>query len=775
MHNQSVRKWSLLGLTFVVVLVVFVLALVTYSAVELARFERTEARRATFIYAAGQPLVPGLNVRAVDLAGSLSRLKYTETRGMPTVPGQFRRAAGGWDLVLRGGDSGGPRTPQRVHLELRGDRIARVLSNGDDIGAAVLEPEVLTSAGDRPGEEYRPVRLAEAPLTLVNAIIAAEDHRFFEHGGLDARGLLRAAWANLRAGRVTQGGSTLTQQLVKNRLLTPKRTYLRKLDEAWLATLIEWRYPKEKILEAYLNEIYLGQRGSLAIRGVGAAARAYFRKEIHQLTLAEGALLAGLARAPNSYSPILHPQRARDRRDVVLRRMRELNRITEADYETARRQPLGVHSEVAPGQTAPYFGDYVREELEARFGDELLAAGGGARVYTTLDLPLQRFAEAAVVRGLDRLETKFPRLRRKQPTERLQAVLIALDPDTGQVRAMVGGRDYHVSQFNRAVLARRQPGSAFKPFVYLAALSRRGGDPVLTAASFVDDAPLTLTVEGVPWSPRNYEDRYEGRVSIRRALEHSLNAATVRVAQTVGLPAVVETARMLGIQTELTPVPALALGASEVVPMELARAYLPFANGGRRPRSASALRTVYDGDGSVLRLTGQETTQVITPAEAYLMTSLLEGVVNSGTGAGARAAGLTGAVAGKTGTTNDARDAWFVGYSPRLLALVWVGFDAAEAHGLSAAEAALPIWTDFMRQALEVYPTQAFTVADGITVANIDVTNGKLANRFCPAVDREIFLTGTEPPTCDEHGGATDQLREQITDWWKRFRDWFGR
>jgi penicillin-binding protein 1B len=771
-----VRKWSLVGLTLVVVTLIPLVALVTYSIVELSRFERTEARRATFVYAAGQPLVPGLNVRVVDLAGSLARLKYTETRGAPTMPGQFRRTPAAWDLILRGGDGAAPRTPQRVRLELKGDRVARVLRDGEDIGATVLEPEVLTSAGDRPGEEYRPVRLAEAPLTLVNAIVAAEDHRFFEHGGLDARGLVRAAWANLRAGRVTQGGSTLTQQLVKNRLLTPKRTYLRKLDEAWLATLIEWRYPKEKILEAYLNEIYLGQRGSLAIRGVGAAARAYFQKEVHQLTLGEGALLAGLARAPNSYSPILHPQRARERRDVVLRRMRELGRISEADYESARRQPLGVRHEVAPGQTAPYFGDYVREELEARFGDELLAAGGGARVYTTLDLPLQRFAEAAVVRGLDRLETRFPRLGRKQPTDRLQAVLIALDADTGQVRAMVGGRDYHVSQFNRAVLARRQPGSAFKPFVYLAALGRRGGgEPALTAASFVEDSPLTLTVEGVPWSPRNYEDRYEGRVTVRRALEHSLNAATVRVAQVVGLPAVLETARALGIQSDLTQVPALALGASEVVPVELARAYLPFANGGRRPRSASGLRAVYDADGSSLKLAGQEPTQVISPAEAYLMTSLLEGVVNNGTGAGARAAGLTGAVAGKTGTTNEARDAWFVGYSPRLLALVWVGFDAGDAHGLSAAEAALPIWTDFMRQALEVYPSPSFTVAEGISIASVDSTNGKLANRFCPVTNREVFLSGTEPPPCDEHGGAADQLREQVNDWWKRFRDWLGR
>lgn len=756
--------WLALGLGLLAGLAIALASLATYTAVELHRFERAEARRAVLIYAAGQELAPAISVRGVDLAGTLARLKYTETRHAPAAPGQFRRTATTWDIWARWiGD--GTRGP-RIRLDIDNDRIVRVSRGDQVVPSLALEPEILTSAADRRGEDYRPVRLADVPMTLLNAVLAAEDHRFFEHGGLDARGLLRAAWANFRAGRVAQGGSTITQQLVKNRLLGARRTYWRKLREAWLAAVIEWRYPKAQILEAYLNEMYLGQRGPLAIRGVGAAARAYFGKEIHQLTLGEAALLAGMVRAPNSYSPALNLERARQRRDVVLARLHDLDRISPADYEAARREPIRARAAPAPGQLAPYFADQVRQEIEQRFGDDLVN-GRDTRVFTTLDPALQRFAEGAITRGLERLERNRPRLRRGDPHERLQAALIALDPATGQIRALVGGRDYRTSQFDRALHARRQPGSAFKPFVYLAALRPRSGAPTFTAASMVDDTPLTLEVNGQPWTPRNYEERYEGRVTVRHALEHSLNAATVRIAETVGLPAVVEAARTVGIVSPLQPVPAMALGAFEVTPVELARAYLPFANQGRLPTGISTLQAVDEGDGTLVPL-DVETTAVLSPAESYLMTSLLQGVIASGTAA---AAGVTGPVAGKTGTTNDGRDAWFVGYTPSLLAVVWVGFDTGEAHGLSGAEAALPIWAEFMRQALAAYPASGFPVPSGVTTAKIDPTNGKLANRYCPAVASEVFLAGTEPPPCDDHGGATDQ----ILDWWRRFRDWLGR
>src|SRR5438874_6573518 len=350
------------------------LAVVVYSWVALARFERVEERRATFVYAAAQPLVTGINVRRVDLAGTLARLKYHDSRGAPPVPGQFRRLPGGWEIHLRSG-AGAP-----VLVEVRDDRITRVSRGGYDIGASALEPEVLTSADDRPGEDHRPVRLADVPLVLINAVLAAEDHRFFEHGGVDAYGLVRAAWANVRAGRVLQGGSTITQQLVKNRLVGSRRTFFRKASEAWLATLVEWRYAKAQILEAYFNEIYLGQRGGRAIRGVGAAARAYFHKEIHQVTPAEAALLAGMIRGPNSYSPAVNPERARARRDVVLARMRELGSLSPTDWEATKAEPVRVPTTTASGQPAPYFTDYVRAELEQRFGER----GDAASVYSTL-------------------------------------------------------------------------------------------------------------------------------------------------------------------------------------------------------------------------------------------------------------------------------------------------------------------------------------------------------------------------------------------------------
>jgi penicillin-binding protein 1B len=765
-------RWSplvLVALGLSAAMVLGLAALATYTAVEVARFDRALARRGTLVHAAAQRLAPGFNVRTLDLAGTLARLGYDEAAMEPVRPGQFHRAAGTWAIYVRGSlDASGERRAARLRLELKGERITHLQVNGDDVETAALEPEVLTSVPDRPGEQYRLVRLADAPLGLLHAVLAVEDHRFFEHRGLDLRGLLRAAWANLRAGQVTQGGSTITQQLVKNRLLGSQRTVGRKLREAWLATIVDARYTKEQIFEAYLNEVYLGQGGGLAIRGMGAAARAYFGKEVHQLSLGEAALLAGMVRAPNSYSPLLNPERARQRRDVVLARMREVGRLSPADYEAARREPVRARAAAAPGQPAPYFTDIVRQELESRLGDEI---AGGERVLTTLDLALQRFAEQAVARGLERLEAGRPALTRRDPTQRLQAVLIVLEPSTGHILALVGGRDYQTSQFNRALLARRQPGSAFKPFVYAAALGRIGGSPAFTAATFVEDSPIVLKVGGEPWSPRNYEDRYEGRVTVRRALEQSLNAATVRIALEVGLDRVIATARALGLTSALRPVPAMTLGAFEVTPLELARAYLPLANGGSRIDSATAVRAVREADGAPVALEDYGTAPALSPAEAYVLTALLEGAMVNGTGASARALGVTGSVGGKTGTTNDGRDAWFVGYSRNFLSLVWVGFDSGEPHGLSGAQAALPIWAEFMRQALEAYPAPRFAAPAGVSLVNIDVTNGKVANRFCPVVARETFLSGTEPPPCDEHGA----LPHPIRGWWRRLHDWLSR
>ena len=757
---RGMRRRGLVASVLLVLLVLLVGGLALYAARALSRFERVEARRSTLLYAAPAILRPGVNVTTLDLGGILSRLGYRGTRGADG-PGQFSRTDAAWDIYV--GGAGGA----RVSLSVADNRITGLRRGGTEVGSVALPPELLASAGADMGENIRPVRLADVPIELRTAVLATEDVRFYEHGGVDPRGILRALWTNVRKGRVAEGGSTITQQLVKSRLLTPERTLSRKMHEALLSTALEWRYSKDQIFEAYLNEVYLGQSGGSAVRGVGAASRAYFGKEVHQLTLPEAALLAGMIRAPNSYSPASYPERSRERRDVVLARMRALGKISEAHYQKARKEPVRARATPANGLVAPYFVDHVRAELErvtdVDFGDQ-----HGVRVYTTLDPVLQRIAEAAVVKGLDRLETSRPRLRRKSPEERLQAAMIVLDPATGQIRALVGGRDYRSSQFNRAVLARRQPGSAFKPFVYLAALTPRRDAQLFTAASLLEDSPITIVVDGKSWTPKNYDDRYQGPVTLRRALEGSLNTATVRLAQAVGLPTVIETARKLGVEVNLRPVPALALGVFEITPLQLARAYLPLANGGLAP-AGGAVDAVTDEAGTALWSASREAPPVIGAPEAYLVTSLLEGAINAGTGAAARALGVPGAVAGKTGTTNEGRDAWFVGYSPNLLALVWVGFDDGTPAGLSGSEGALPIWSDFMRQALDVYPGGAFAEPTGITHAKIDLTNGKTATAYCPLVATEVFLAGTEPPACDEHGGVT----EQIGRWWDKVWDWF--
>jgi penicillin-binding protein 1B len=761
---STVKRWVVVASVLLALFILVGGGLAIYSARALSRFERVEARRSTLLYAAPPVLRPGVSVGALDLAGILSRLGYRETR-TPGGPGQFSRSDDAWEITMAPSAAGGG--AGRLTLSVSGGRITALRQGNAEVQSVALPPELLASAGADMGENIRPIRLADVAPTLRTAVLATEDDRFYEHGGLDPRGILRALWSNVRKGRVAQGGSTITQQLVKSRLLTPERTLGRKITEAWLSTALEWRYSKDQILEAYLNEVYLGQSGGTAVRGVGAASRAYFGKEVHQLTLAESALLAGMIRGPNSYSPVSNPDRARERRDVVLTRLRDLGKISEADYRKAKREPVRARSTAANGLVAPYFVDYVRAELE-RAADVDLADQHGVRVYTTLDPVLQRLAESAVVKGLDRLETSRPRLRRQDPEARLQVAMVVLDPATGQVRALVGGRDYRSSQFNRAILAHRQPGSAFKPFVFLAALTPRKDAPFFTAASRIEDAPITVMVDGKPWSPKNYDGRYEGPVTVRHALEGSLNSATVRLAQTVGLPTVIATARALGVEGDLKPVPAVTLGAFEITPLQLARAYLPLANGGQAP-TGGVMDVVTDETGRALWTASRETRPVVGAPEAFLLTSLLEGVINAGTGASARALGVPGAVAGKTGTTNDGRDSWFVGYSPNLLTLVWVGFDDGAPAGLTGAEGALPIWAEFMRGALDVYPAGEFPEPPGITRVKIDVTTGKQATPYCPIVATEVFLAGTEPPPCEEHGGVTEQMGR----WWDKVWNWF--
>ena len=723
----------------------------TAYSVDLERLED-----AAQIFAAGQVLAPGVSIEAADLGGTLRRLGYRETRAAPAAPGQFRREAGAWDLHLRPRhDPQASRPALELRLAVDGGRI-RELTTGDGalVGEIELEPEALTGLGEGANQLRHPVPLATFPQHLVQAVLAAEDHRFHEHLGVDLRAVGRALWVNVRRGELVQGGSTLTQQLVKNLVLTPKRTWGRKVQEAALALIIERRYGKDEILAAYLNGIYLGQHGGFAVYGVGAAARSFFGKEVDRLTLGEAATLAGIIRAPNTYSPLQHPERARERRNIILRRMKDLGLLDERRLAQATKEPLVVQRGTAIRALGPYFADWVRAQVEqVQPADETSSAG--LRIYTTLHPVLQRAAEAALARGLDRLEGQYRTLRRTDPAARLQGAIVALDPRTGEIRAMVGGRDYGQSQFNRVVRARRQPGSAFKPFVYLAALGHgpRGEPPNFTPASLLEDRPLTIGTGRNAWTPRNYENRYEGTVTVRRALEQSLNAATVWMAETVGYDAVVRAAREAGFTSPLEPVPALVLGSFEVTPLELAAGYAPFASGGGRIRP-TGLRAVVDREGGVSQ-PSTERAAALQPDEAFLITHLLKGVVDRGTGTSARALGIEGPVAAKTGTTNEGRDTWFVGYTPRLIALVWVGFDQRDVLRLSGAQAALPIWADFMRTALGVVPAELFEPPTSITFRDVDGGNGKVATAWCPIVIREAFLASTEPrESCPEHGPA---------------------
>jgi penicillin-binding protein 1B len=741
-----------LGLAIVVgpPLVLGIWAARTVTGVDLSRLED-----AALIYAAGQVLAPGVSVEAADLPGALRRLGYREIQSRPAAPGQFRRDAGAWEIHLHPRrDPRSTRPALLIRLAVDGSRITQVSTGvGEPLEEIELEPETLTGLGGAANQLRHPVPLATIPQHLVQALLAAEDHRFFEHHGIDVRAVARAVWVNLRRGALAQGGSTLTQQLVKNLVLTPKRTWGRKMREAVLALAIERRYSKEEILAAYMNGVYLGQHGGFAVYGVGAAARSFFGKDVERLTLGEAATLAAIIRAPNTYSPVQHPDRARERRNSLLRRMRELGMLDDARLAQATKERLVVQRGTAINALGPYFADWVWAQVEQiQPVDE--ASSAGLRIYTTLNPILQRAAEAALVRGLDRLEGQHRALRRSDPAARLQGAIVALDVRTGEIRAMVGGRDYGQSQFNRVTQARRQPGSAFKPFVYLAALGQgpRGEPPNFTPASLLEDRPLTISTGRTAWTPRNYENRYEGTVTVRRALEQSLNAATVWMADSIGYDAVVRSAREAGFTSPMEAVPALVLGSFEVTPIELASGYATLASGDRS--QPTGLRAVVDREGEVSE-PRVERAPGVRPDEAFLVTHLLRGVMDRGTGAPARGLGVQGPVSGKTGTTNDGRDTWFVGYTSRLVALVWVGFDERDVLRLSGAHVALPIWAEFMRTALDVVPAPAPEAPPSITFRDVDAANGKLATTWCPVVIREAFLASTEPrDDCLDHGPA---------------------
>jgi penicillin-binding protein 1B len=677
----------------------------------------------------------------------LRRLGYRHAEGRQVGIGEYYLGRRTWVIGRR---------PFRPASELvtegfivgRMDSSGRITRLEDDQGVrfaqAQLEPELLGRFGEGEREDRLYVPLAQMPDHLVQAVLAVEDQRFFEHHGLDFRRIVAAALANLKVGQVVQGGSTLTQQLTKNLFLFPKRSFVRKVREASMAVVLEARHTKAEILEAYLGEVYLGQNGGSGVHGMASAARYFFGKDVSALDLSESALLAGLIRAPNAYSPYRQPDVATERRNLVLRVMERTGAISAEESQRASDAPIRLRERPQPIRSARYFLDFVARDLE----DPQV---GGALV-TTLDPNLQRAAESAVDAGLARLERDFEWLRESERGEPLQAALVALDPHTGEVLAMVGGRDYGQSQFNRAVDARRQPGSAFKPVVALSALSRRGTDtdgPVFTLASRLDDEPLRVETPVGLWEPANYDGRFSGSVTLRDALERSLNVPFARLGLRVGGEQIVETAKKLGIDSPLNPYPSLALGASEVSPLELTRAYGVLAAGGFRAGLTTTLASI-GGQGQALPQAGHVGARVYDPAETYLVTSALLGAVERGTGRALRDRGFHGDVAAKSGTTNDFRDGWFVGYTPNLVVGVWVGFDHGDRLEIPGAGAALPIFSRFLEEAVGPdgasgpWGSDGFAVPSGLERARVAEDSGRRGRWSCSG-EPELFLRGTAP------------------------------
>ncbi len=727
--------------------------------------KRFSARRWSIpstVYSDTMLLYPGQRFNPSSFTRKLISLGYRRKDHPPSKKGEIQIAPAEINIYLND-----LKTPWRtrggfpVRVIYSEDRIEALnrIDNGDPVPILELEPEEIMQFFGPERERRHLVSIEQVPEHLVLAVLAAEDHRFFQHHGVDLRGILRALITNLRHGAIRQGGSTLTQQLAKNYFLTPARTLTRKLKEALLALIIELKYDKNEILEIYLNEIYLGQKGSVAINGVGEAAYFYFGKSVKELTLSEAAIMAGLIKAPNHYSPYVDKVRCRDRRDVVLQFMHRQEWLSEAELLDGLKQPVQTFGFTVADTKAPYFIDYLTEQLKALYRPEDLASLG-LSIYTTLDTQVQMAAEASLTKGLVRLENANPDLQREMPKQKIQGAVVVMQPKTGHILALVGGRNYNISQFNRITQARRQPGSAFKPLVYLSSLNQ------FTPTTLLSNDPRSYTVNGEVWEPQNFEPVTEYTVSLKDALKKSYNLATVDLAMKTGLERIVDMTARFHFSTPIKPYPSLALGAFEVIPLELARAYCVFAAEGVQPFPLS-LKGVVDEHDNILDQKHLNIERLISPADAFLMTTMLQSVVTEGTARSLIWRGVSWPVAGKTGTTNDFRDAWFVGYTPDILALVWVGFDNGDPIAATGAAAALPIWADLMN-AIPQYRSEAdFKMPKGVEKMRVCSVTGLMAVEGCPEPGEVYFLSGHTPAEhCPLHekAGIADKIIKGVKD-----------
>ncbi|MBI4632329.1 MAG: PBP1A family penicillin-binding protein [Deltaproteobacteria bacterium] len=580
-------------------------------------------------------------------------------------------------------------------------------------------------------EDRKIIKITDVPKIVIYAFVAAEDARFFQHGGLDLQSMSRAFFKNLEAGRIVQGGSTITQQVAKSLYLSPERSYIRKIREALLAFKIDRYLTKDEILNLYLNHIYLGH----GTYGIEAAAEGYFGKSARYLNLSEAALLAALPKAPTSYSPFLHLDKARQRQAYVLQRMFEDKYITRQDMEQAIAAPIHLKSFRPKDKIAPYFVENVRRYILEKYGGEALYKEG-LEVYTTLNIKMQKAARDAVERGLQELEA-----REGSPPGEAQGALLAMESTTGAVRAMVGGRNFSRSEFNRATQSRRQPGSAFKPFIYTAAF-----DKGMTPATVIMDAPIVFEDRSTNtvWKPQNFDQKFTGPTTLHKALVNSRNIITIKILQTIGVDYATAYAGNMGIASPLNKNLSLALGTSGVTLQELVRGYGVLANGGKKV-NPFFIRKIVDRTGHVFEESQVVSEQVIDPRIAFMTTHVMQDVVESGTGRAVKSLGRP--VAGKTGTTDEMRDAWFMGFTPSLVAGVWVGFDQERTLGKQevGGRAAAPIWLYFMESALAGTPVEVFPVPEGIVFMKIDPSTGLPVKPSTKGAIFECFLDGNTP------------------------------
>jgi 1A family penicillin-binding protein len=706
-------------------------------------------------------LQPNLSLVQSRLLERLQRLGYRQVK-VTQAPGDYQLTEEALTVYLHPQPEGYVGATM-VRLPLDQGRVTDVLSplEGTPLFSIFLEPELLSGVRGESRQVREWIPLAQIPPLIIETVLTIEDRRFYSHFGIDPVAVGRAIWANFTKGGVVQGGSTITQQLAKNLFYSPQRTMGRKFKEALAALVLEVKYTKQNILESYLNEIYLGQAGFVSIYGMSEAAHRYFGKTLQQLTVDEVAMVVGLIKGPNSYAPTKHPELAKQRRDVVLRRLKEIGLLTEEAWNRAVKEPVRVTPPEDVLTDAPYFVDAVLREVEEA---GVVPIPEGSRIDSTLDPMIQQAATEVLEKGLAKLEKTYSHL--SNSPEAMQGAVVVLDPKNGSVLALVGGRDYRRSQFNRAIQARRQPGSLFKPFVYLTALeaAREGQVGQLTAASLLADEPVTFESGAGTWSPQNYDKQFHGPITVRSALEQSLNVPAVQAAKIVGTKPIVQLLHRLGVTSVIgDDLSSVALGSSSVSLMEITAAYGAIANGGIAVKP-TAVRSTRDRQGDMVWNTVPNRQQATSPQGAYVLTSLLEGVIQRGTASKAKVLGLQGTVAGKTGTTDGYRDAWFVGYTSDVVIGVWVGFDDERSLRLTGSQAALPIWMDLARRVIPPN-APAFVMPSGVVTRDIDPKTGQLATFQCPERVSEVFIEGTEPSVyCEVHGGGI----------WERLRHTFG-